>query len=167
MRPKLQSGNRFASPSAWQSAVTSAIYLAVIGMLIYSAFLIIQTPFYLRNLEASVSQASGDLAEGLPELKSLDAYRDIMDQHPVFGAAKQEGVTASRSGCEDFASVNLLSGIIQGDVPEALFVSKRGRQTYFAKPGETLENIVVESVRDHSVIISCGNDKKELFIEET
>ncbi len=151
----------------WQEQVAFLIYSASLVMICYLAYLLVSSPFYFGRL--GMMQLRQDLNEirNLPQLQSLEIYRNILDEHPIFGVSKQETGVVGKNPCDDFVQNFSLSGIVQGGENEAIFLNKRTRQTNFVTAGENLENITVQAIKEHSVVVVCAGKEKEILIEET
>lgn len=160
-------GRPLVGQGIWQERLAFLIYSASLVIICYLAYLIISSPFYFGRLGMMQLQQDSNEVRNLPQLQALEVYRSILDEHPIFGASKQEISVASKNSCDDFVQNFSLSGIVQGGENEAIFLNKRTRQTNFVTAGGNLDNITVQTIKEHSVIIACADKEKEILIEET
>jgi len=151
----------------WQDKVALLFYFLSLIILGYLIFSMLASPFYFQKLGVLRSDQEIVGLRDLPELQSLEVYQQTVNAHPIFGAAKQEVAAASKDPCDDFSQVFSLSGIVQGGQSEAIFLNKRTRQTYFTAAGDSLENVKIQKIQEHSVTIACAGEEKEILIEET
>ncbi len=150
----------------WQDRASFLFFLAALVVFGYLIFAMLSSPFYFQKLGSMHPEQEVMGLRDLPELQPIDVYSQIIDAHPIFGTAKQETVV-SKSPCDDFGQTFSLSGIVQGGQNEAIFVNKRTRQTHFVTAGNDLEGVSIQLIQNHSVIIRCAGDEKEILIEET
>ena len=149
----------------WQKRLTALLYLVSAGLIIYLVILIITTPIYIRRMKESVPQAGTNQTRNLPAFQELSAYLDIVAKHPAFGVIKATTPVPTLSACDEFKSKYVLTGIVGGAENEAVFNSKMGQQSYFGRPGETIEGVLIESVESDKVVIDCSGKKVEIIME--
>jgi len=152
--------------ASWYRNLMWAVYGASGLVVGYAIFLVVQSPLYWRSLENPPQGAAAEVAEAVPEVKPLEVYRNILDQHPVFGAAKQETQTVAANPCDQFAATYALAGIVQGGENEALFNNRRTKETHFVKAGESIDQVTIHGIKPHGVIVTCGAAEKEIQLEE-
>lgn len=151
----------------WQDKASFLFYFLSLVVLGYLVFSMLASPFYFQKLGTMRPNQEIVGLRDLPELQPLETYQQVVDAHPIFGAAKQEVTAVSKNPCDDFSQNFSLSGIVQGGQSEAIFLNKRTRQTNFVVAGDSLENVTVQEIRGHSVVVACAGSEKEIMIEET
>ena len=157
----------FLSGSHWQARLSFLIFLMTAGLVIYLVILTITTPFYIHRMREGAREQNIQALQELSSLQPINIYQETVGHHPLFGVLKETTVALVRSSCDEFKSKYLLAGIVGGIENEALFNSKNGKQTYFAKTGEVIEGVTVESVERHRVTLNCSGQKIDMMIEET
>lgn len=159
--------NSSGSEISWAERAGQWLSGIVLLCILYWVFLIVTTPFYVKQMKESVPQTHLDQMKSLPPLEEFSYYQNIISEHPVFGVIKQASNAPTRSACDEFKAKYALAGIIGGAENEALFNSKGGNQTHISKSGEVLEGVTIESVGAHSVSLNCSGQSVEMVIEET
>ena len=157
----------FLSGNHWQAKLGLLIFSITAVFTVYFVLLIITTPFYIRRMREGAPEQKAHAFQTLPPLQELSAYQELIGRHSLFGASKEKATVSVRSSCDEFKSKYLLAGIVGGAENEALFNSKTGRQTHFAKTGEVIEGVTIEAVERHRVTLSCSGQKVDMTIEET
>jgi len=157
----------FLKGTSWPEKFGRLLSIIAIILIVYLVILILTTPFYIRRIQDVASERNLGPAQVLPELKDIASYQEVINSHSVFGIVKQKAAAPARSLCDEFKSKYSLTGIVTGSENEALFNSKAGKQTYFAKAGEVIEGVTVKNVDSHSVMLDCSGQQIEVTIEET
>lgn len=146
--------------------INLGILIAAGGVLVYLAVLIVTTPFYLNRIMKSASLNESGAFQTLPDLKDFSYYQNILSEHPLFGVMKQKVAAPTKSACDEFKSKYTLNGVIGGAENEALFNSRSGQQSYYAKAGEVIEGVTIQQIGSGGVTLDCSGQQSEMMIEE-
>jgi hypothetical protein len=146
--------------------INSAILIIAGGLLVYLAILILTTPFYLNRIMKSASLNESGALQTLPDLKDFAYYQNVLSEHSLFGVMKQKIEAPVKSPCDEFKSKYTLNGVIGGIENEALFNSRSGQQSYYAKAGEVIEGVTIQQIGSGSVTLECSGQQSEMMIEE-
>ncbi len=157
----------FLGGNHWQAKLGFLIFLITAVLIGYFVILIVTTPFYVHRMKEGAHEQKARAFQTLPPLQEISAYQESIGRHPLFGASKEKATVPARSSCDEFKSKYQLAGIVGGAENEALFNSKTGKQTHFAKTGEVIEGVAIEAVERHRVTLNCSGQKVDMEIEET
>jgi len=153
--------------SAWPLWLSYVMYALSLAVGVYTIFLMVTTPFYVRQQLNVLPHSNLPSIDSLPVLKDVNAYRALLEQHPLFGIKTKEVAAPARSACDEFQQKFVLSGIITGGQSEALFTSKVGDRTHFSHVGESIGGVTIEAIQSQSILISCSGKQVEILMEGT
>lgn len=148
----------------WTSQLS---YLFFSASALVAGYIVIQitlVPFQMQK------ELNPSLADSLPvfqfiPLKPLDTYLDEFRTHALFYVPKAPEVVKT-AGISELVAQYEVTGIIQGDVPEALIQNRSNKQTYFVQAGEQFDQLTVVEIREHGVLVAYGGEEAEMSIQE-
>jgi hypothetical protein len=132
------------------------ILIAITGNLLSAP----QYDFSPRYTQKSENAAKQNL------IKPLSSYMTVLNQNSLFGSQKQapdpEPVKTNDKSLEMLLQEYEIQGVIWGDVPKAIILDKRNKETITAGINDSIGQIEIISINDGSITFQLLGDTHEI-----
>ena len=151
--------------------ISDGLTYARFAALLFSAAFIVSGIFKLGTLPFAMTIAAHSAASlADPERlaiqsESIDSLTEKFSSHSLFYFPKGEEVVQGL-GLEEMLRPYHLSGIIQGENPEALIQNQANQQTYFVRKGERFDHFEVTAIEENSIDVAFEGETKKMLLEE-
>ncbi|MBI4372789.1 MAG: hypothetical protein HY585_03585 [Candidatus Omnitrophica bacterium] len=148
----------------WASKLTIVFFAAALFFILAAAYEAVRLPLRI-GFPPRIPSADEILEPGLGELKPLSHYEREFAAHTLFARVRPETGAPVATFAEQLSKYSL-TGLVQGDQPEAIIQDKTTQQIHFVQIGESFDEFTLIEIKPHSVVVEFHEDRAELTIGE-